>query len=303
MVRKVATVASWTAALAVSVVVAFAQAPSARPSFEVASIKLASPFLQAIRDGSLIGMKIDPGYVRIGHMDLGKLIVTAYGVRRDQIVGPDWLVEPAAPDQLNMFDIEGKLPAGATESQVPLMLQSLLEERFKLIVHKGSRETEGYALVVGKGGLKFSSKQAARTPEGWHDDSLRVSEGAGGVTVHQGASTITRLPGHMRIETSTIAGLVDFLRTQFQVPIIDKTGLSGDFDIKMDVETLRAGDAVVNKDLSDAERLKATIADATQRLQEGCLAAVKMLGLELEHQKISLDTIVVEHVEKTPTQN
>jgi len=249
-----------------------------------------------------MGIKMDPGYVRIGQMTLVKLITTAYGVGRDQLVGPDWLLEPDG--STGAFDIDAKLPTGSTASQVPLMLQSLLEERFKLTVRKGSRESEGYTLVVGKGGPRFSSKKASGAPGSSRDDSLTVSEGKapGEFTIRQGASTETTIPGRLiRLETSTIGGLVDFLKRRSDLPVIDKTGLSGDFDIRMDVSLVRIDSAAI--DGSDAPPLAATVAAATEAVRAACFAAVKTLGLELKLQKFSRETIIVEHIEKAPTEN
>ena len=149
---------SFITILTMTAIAVSAQTPAATPAFEVASIRTAKPFGQAVADGSLIGMVIDPDRVRMGQMPLSTLIVTAYNIKRYQLIGPDWLLDPATPEDLRMFDIEAKLPAGATADQVPLMLQALLTDRFKLTIRKGSREMDTYALVVGKDGVKFKKK-------------------------------------------------------------------------------------------------------------------------------------------------
>jgi uncharacterized protein (TIGR03435 family) len=295
-------------ALAAIAIGGSAQVPPARPVFDVASIKLATPLQQAIADGSLMGMKMDPSYVHVGHYDLAKLIMTAYGVRRDQIIGPDWLLALPAFDKPSTFDIDAKLPAGATESQVPLMLQALLEERFKLAVHKGSRESEGYALVVGKGGLKFSGKNTTGPAEALRDESVHASEGRGEITVRLGQSTVTTIPGRLiRVETSTIAGLVEFLRLRLAIPVIDKTGLEGDFNIRMDVELAPPVDTAAGASAADAGAPGAAalrrVTAASSAVKESIVLATKKLGLDLERQQIPLETIIVDHVEKTPTEN
>jgi uncharacterized protein (TIGR03435 family) len=249
-----------------------------------------------------MGVKFDPGYVRFGHMPLAKLIMTAYGVRRDQLVGPDWLLEP---DMASSFDIDAKLPPGSAPDQMPLMLQSLLEERFKLAVRKGSQGSDAYALVVGAGGPRFSSKEASVTPQGWRDDSVSASDVPGASTLRLGATTVTTLPGRMiRVDTTTMAGLVDFLHMHFDLPVIDKTGLGGNFDIRMDVELLPSTSAPLDaSDVPAAGRVAAVGTAAAERVRASCLAALQKLGLKLERQKIPVETIVIEHVEKTPTEN
>jgi uncharacterized protein (TIGR03435 family) len=130
------------AATAIAAIGASGQIPStATPAFEVASIRPGKPFTQ----DSFIGIAIDPDRVRIGKMPLFKLIQTAYNIKPYQLEGPDWLLDPATPDDFKIFDIEAKLPAGATADQVPLMLQALLRDRFKLTIRRGSREVDTYA--------------------------------------------------------------------------------------------------------------------------------------------------------------
>src|ERR1700761_4640437 len=128
--------------------IAFAQ--TAAPSFEVATIKPAPPLDPAkIAAGKLhIGMKIDAGRVDIGFMSIADLIRTAYEVKSYQVSGPDWM-------NTERFEILAKIPEGGAKEQVPGMLKTLLQERFKLAVHKESKDHSVYALVVGKGGSKL----------------------------------------------------------------------------------------------------------------------------------------------------
>src|SRR5207248_791060 len=71
-----------------------------------------------------------------------------YGMKPYQITGPDWMAT-------TRFDITAKIPAGASKDDVNKMLQSLLEDRFKLTSHKTTAEHPVLALVVGKGGSKL----------------------------------------------------------------------------------------------------------------------------------------------------
>ena len=100
-----------------------------------------------------------------------------------------------------------------------------------------------------------------------------------------------------RVETSTIAGLVDYLSPQGRLPapVIDKTGLKGDYDIKMEI--LARG--LPPREPGAPLDLNAIIEAARSRL----FAAVEKLGLKLERQKNQVATIIVEHVERTPTEN
>lgn len=270
-------------------------AATAAPAFEVVAIRPAKPLLQAITDGSLIGIAIDGDRVRIGQMDLTMLILTAYKIKKYQLVDPGRMLERSS-----VFDIEAKLPAGATADQVPLMLQALLAERFKLTIRKGSRAIDTYALVVGKGGVKFSKQESPNDSNDPFTSQSRVISGAegknGAMTLSPGAYKVTILPGvGTRVETSTIAGLVDYLSQPMQVPVIDKTGLTGDFAIKVEVSVAGVPPGEPGAAL-DLDALK-------EASRSGLVTAVEKLGLKLEQKKNSVETIIVEHVERTPSEN
>src|SRR5579884_1799309 len=121
--------------------------------FEVASIKEVAPLDgQAIMSGRLPGVSVDNALVRFSNKSVMELIWWAYRVSRNRIVeGPVWLSASETP----RFDIVAKIPEGATKEQVPEMLQTLLAQRFKLVVHREKREAPAYALLVGRGGPRL----------------------------------------------------------------------------------------------------------------------------------------------------
>ncbi|SPE39658.1 hypothetical protein SBA3_3340001 [Candidatus Sulfopaludibacter sp. SbA3] len=85
-------------------------------------------------------------------------MVDAYSVKRSQISGgPSWL-------DSERFDIVAKVPEGATKEQVKVMLQNLLAERFKLTLHRETKEQPMYALVVGSKGPKLKDSTVTDTP-------------------------------------------------------------------------------------------------------------------------------------------
>ncbi|MGH9648534.1 MAG: TIGR03435 family protein, partial [Bryobacteraceae bacterium] len=121
--------------------------PPTGPGFEVASVKPSAP-LQAGSTSPHVGIKIDGSRVDIGNWSIKQLIVKAYGLDFYQLVAPDW-AESAR------FDVLAKIPDGATQAQVPQMLQQLLLERFRLAVHTETKDLSGFTLVVAKGGPKM----------------------------------------------------------------------------------------------------------------------------------------------------
>ena len=84
-----------------------------------------------------------------------------------QLVGPKWMTEPTTdPNAVMGYEIVAKAPDSVKKYQLPLMLQKLLEDRFKLQVHREQRATQVYSLEVGKGGQKLAKAvpNANRTP-------------------------------------------------------------------------------------------------------------------------------------------
>src|SRR5438105_944023 len=123
---------------------AAALAQTVRPEFEVASIRPSAPFTAEVK----VGVHIDGAQVKFTYLSLKDLIQSAYTLKNYQVVAPDFVGS-------DRFDIAAKLPAGATREQVPLMLQSMLEDRFKMKFHRDSKEFPVYSLLVAKSGSKL----------------------------------------------------------------------------------------------------------------------------------------------------
>jgi uncharacterized protein (TIGR03435 family) len=99
-------------------------ATAAQPKFEEASVKRTKQCaIQNMADPGMIAFHGDP---------LKVVLMEAFTVKIDQIVGPSWL-------DSDCFAIDAKIPQGATKDQLPAMLQALLVERFKLVAHKESK--------------------------------------------------------------------------------------------------------------------------------------------------------------------
>ena len=113
---------------------------AATPAFEVASIKPAQPVspMEIMHGNVLVGMKIDGARVEIASLTLMDLIRIAYEVKPYQMT---------ASEQVKggeRWDIQAKLPEGSRPSQIPAMLQALLAERFKIAVHRETKEHPAY---------------------------------------------------------------------------------------------------------------------------------------------------------------
>jgi uncharacterized protein (TIGR03435 family) len=282
--------------------------------FDVATVKPSSEqqFMDAIRTGQRprTGITVDKGRAEFAYQPLIALIEFAYSVPASELVGPEML-------KTERFDIVAKLPAGATDEQAPQMLQALLAARFGLIVHREKKEVQIYALVVGKNGLNPKKIKPATTeeiaPEPQPGDvtqstpfgkmTRRDVPGKGMVAFIPGMGTLNvSAPGGgvaERIEMSnlTTSRFVQLLSSDGDRVVVDKTNLKGSyeasFDISMDGQPQPQGPGG-----GDGGTAVASAPRINPMLQ-----AVEQMGLKMEPQKDQVEMIVVDHIEKVPTDN
>jgi uncharacterized protein (TIGR03435 family) len=245
--------------------IAFAQEP-ARPSFDVASVKPGDPNTRQFGIGMQPG-----GKFTAANASLQRLIGFAYDVRNHQISGgPKWLDSAT-------FNIDAKAgsatpippgPLGAPKMR--LLVQSLLADRFKLALHRETRDEQVYELVLGKGGSKL--KEATDTAKG-RQQGLQMGRGQ-----------FTGMASPMLL-------LVNQLSGQLGRSVIDKTGLTGkyDFTLKWTPDPGALGgppdgpDATPPSDLSGP-----SIFTAVQ----------EQLGLRLQSARGSVEVLVIDGAEK-----
>jgi uncharacterized protein (TIGR03435 family) len=314
----------------------FAQTPPAAtpaPAFEVASIKPAPPIDPAkIVAGTLhVGMSIDAARVDIGSLSLAELIRIAYRVKPYQVSGPDWMSS-------QRFDVMAKMPEGASKDQVPEMLQGLLAERFKLIMHRDSKDHPVYALVVGKNGpkLKEAAVDAGAPPPaatdaapskpalviGSGENQVRVkpnSDGKGATVAGGPFGQMKMSMGeagmmHMEFAKLSMQGLADLLTRFTDRPVVDMTELKGNYQVGLDLsmEEMRTvamaaasqmGIALPMGGRGGGEGMRSPADAASTPSGGSMMTAVQQLGLKLEPRKAPLETVVVDSLEKTPTEN
>ena len=285
------------------------------PAFEVASVKPAAPLdrSQMLSGQMHVGMKVDAARVDIGSMSVAELIRIAYRVKAYQVSGPDWMAS-------ERFDVLAKLPEGASSAQVPEMLQALLAERFKLTVHRESKEHAVYALVVGKNGPKLKeSAPDADAPAATNDANPQVRISGRGentqVTISGGQIGTAHMSmgpnGTMHLEAPRIgmAAFADTLSRFFDRPVVDLTELKGTYQLALDLsmEDLRTAAltmGIMGPGMGAGRGAVRPPADAAS--DPGGLsifAAVQQLGLKLEPRKVAIDFVVIDHLEKAPTEN
>ena len=262
-----------------------------KPAFEVASIKPA----QRMQMGRMrVGMESDGGMIRYTGLSLKECIRTAFRLQRFQVEGPDWLDEAR-------FDFVAKLPEGASEDQVPEMLQTLLEERFKLTFHRGAKEQSVYALVVAKDASKLTPAE------------IKTAAGPGaGAPRRNMMVQVDQEGAHLEAPSATLPALAGILSRFTDRPVVDKTGIEGqyDFDLVFSPDEMRGmrgpggpmrgpggpgGTGAGGGELLPGEA-PATRAGSIQD-------SVKKYGLKLDPRKDEMEVLVVDHIEREPTEN
>ena len=281
-------------------VAALAQTPAARLEFEVASIK---PALPPSSGGQVkVGIQVDGAQVRFVYTSVKDLMAVAYGVKDYQIIAPDYVAS-------DRYDVSAKLPEGAARSQVAAMLQSLLEDRFKLKLHHDTKEFPVYALIVGKNGLKI--KETPPDPETDNPDpakatvNVAASGGPSGVAVNLGnGSYFSMANNKIECKKMSMANLATMFSRFVDRPIVDLTGLKGNYDLALDFtpEDFRA------MHLRSAISAGVQLPPELRQMAEGAsndslFVGMQSLGLKLEQRKAPLDVLVVDHSEKTPVGN
>jgi uncharacterized protein (TIGR03435 family) len=310
----------------------YAQTPAPHAlAFEVASIKAAGPLdPAAIQSGKMrMGMKIDGARVDIGSFSLRDLIRTAYEVKDYQISGPDWLGGVMSAQR---FNIQATIPEAATKEQVPQMLQVLLADRFKLVVHRENKDHSVYALVVGKNGVKLQAADPDPVPDpkaeptleppaepkkgemvmGQGTSQVRVSgdmQRGKGVTVKggpMGQMHMSMVDGrmHMEADKMDMPTLAEFATRFVDRPVVDMTELKGNYKVTLDLSM----DDI--KNVARAAGMGAMMGEAGKPSTEASdpsgssiFTSIQQMGLKLEARKAPLPIIVVDHLEKTPTEN
>ncbi len=215
----------------------FGQAPVARPEFDVASIKPSAPDefdrggARTHIDGSQVGFKF---------LSLSTYISYAYRVKNYEISGPDWMASAR-------FDITAKLPAGGSARDLSAMLQTLLEDRFQLKLHRESKELPVYGMVIEKEGLKMQESPpdapAAAQNEARHGFNSAAVPTAGGVTVDLGSGGYYTFAGDkLEGRKMRVSSIVNVLSAFMDRPVVDLTNLQGkyDFVLELSPEDFRA---------------------------------------------------------------
>jgi len=238
---------------------------AAPPAFDVADVHVSPHTTNPNMSG---------GFLRAGRYEIHRatmvdLVRTAYGVDFDKVLGgPTWL-------ETDRFDVIAKAPASTPPDTVKLMLQNLLADRFKLVVHKDSKPMPVFVLSLGKGKHKLKESEGPGAP-----GCMPVQQPP------QPGTVPLQIAACHNMSTEILAqNLRGMANAYINNPVVDQTGLKGafDFEIRWTARAL----------LSQAGADGISIFDAVDR----------QLGLKLEPQKIAMPVIIVDSVNQKPSAN
>jgi uncharacterized protein (TIGR03435 family) len=274
--------------------------PDAHPAFEVASIKRGA---SAAGPMGPMGVSYKPGGRMIAtNAPLRLLIQFAYAphdspyqghslpLRASQVVGgPAWIDSEG-------YNIEAKPQANTDQKRSWLMLQTLLADRFRLTLHRETRELPVYDLSAKKSGLKLPAPKevnCASFPPGTTPRSIPGSVDCGYAPLLL-SSTRLQMDGRKLHMADLIRGLAMTLGQ----PVLDKTGFTGEFDLNLNY----TDDALVKSPGSAAPDDPGGNRFPTEPNLSIVFAAMDQLGLKLEPAKGRVEVLVVDHAER-PTAN
>ncbi len=249
--------------------------------YEVASIK------PDLSDHTSAGMTNTPDGLIVTNFPLAALIENAYGIQKYQLSGaPDWL-------NSETYDVDAKMDAATADALKKLsrkdqnlarhqMLQALLIDRLKLTIHRETKQGPVYLLVIGKNGSKLQeAKPGAAYPNGLGPGLM--------------SSSSNWLTETMTFQAMPISGLARSLESRLGRHIVDKTGLTGNYDFTLKFSTDRAQPQSAPGESSSTPSPPSQLDPNAPFL---LTAIQQQLGLKLEPGKGPVEVIVIDHIER-----
>jgi len=220
--------------------------------FEVASIRM-------IQDKDVVPLSDSPisppgtGIFTMREVTLALAIAWSFGLDQDRLSGgPDWL-----DHQCYAISAKAEGDVALSYEQIRPLMQQLLQERFHLTYHRETQDRKGYALVLAKGGPKLTPAK-------------------------DGASYGYIFSDRIQMPNISLQGLASTVGSVLRQPVIDQTGVKGNYEIKLQYAPMDATDS---------------------SLPSIFTALDEQLGLKLVSQKVQVEIFVIDHVDKTPTEN
>jgi uncharacterized protein (TIGR03435 family) len=201
----------------------------------------------------------------------GQVVMTNLSLRRlierAYNVKPFQVISPEWTEGVR-FDLTAKYPENTKRADRPAMLRNLLEERFKLITHGEQKELPGYALMVAKSGLKLKPAEAGADA---------------GTSSNSSNNSVT-----LKVTSIPMSDLADYLARRVGSAVVDKTGVEGKYSFELHWTLDDSGGGPSDGGAAEFAAVQ---------------EAIGSIGLHLQAQKVPVQMVVVDHVERVPTEN
>jgi uncharacterized protein (TIGR03435 family) len=261
----------------------------ALPAWDVSTVKPSSP------DERGLMIQFTPDGIKIKNVPLWFIVREAFGLENDRLVGgPGW-------SRTSSFDIEGKVaPEDAPKlkamkiDEKRQMVVTLLEERFGMKFHHETRDLPMYELVVARGGVKMQASKPTNP-----DDPPSPPPAPGQLPKLGRHSLMMNGRGHIESTGTDMSSLARVLSGQLGRTVVDKTGLTGDFDYKLDWTPDEMAPAMTksgNPTPGDNPPSQDAVGPSLFTALE------EQLGLKLDSTKGPSDVIVIDELDQ-PTAN
>jgi uncharacterized protein (TIGR03435 family) len=314
--------------LLIAAAAAFGQAPANKLAFDVASVRPSPPpDMQKMMMDLQAGKKpesvhIDGSRAVFTFMSVKQLIAYAYKMRVYEVTGPDWMLT-------DRFDILARMPDGATKDDAPAMLQTLLKERFNLTAHRQVVDQPVLGLVAAKSGMKLQPASAnaevldetaplkpGESMVDSPDGRVLLRRNKDGSTTYVGPwgsfslkFDVPSLSMHMQSESIDMRGFASMM-TQLGGgegrQVVDMTGLKGKYQAAADFSLMDLTSSLHDQGIDIPTGPPGGGGQGGGASDPGgptVSAALEKLGLKLEKSRANVDRLVVDHVEKSPTEN
>ena len=237
--------------IAAALIVTEAAAPAQRLEFDVASINANHT------DSGGASFSFQNGKVTATNLSLLSLLQRAFDLGASRVVGPNWL-------DAERYDVLAKSQAGTSESDLRAMLQTFLEDRFRLSVRWDKKEMPVYEMVVARDGLKMKPLDPAHLQQ-------EFKPGRGGMSI---------------MGIGPMANLAKSISGYAGRPVIDKTGLEGQYIYQLTFNLLSA----------QSESASDPAPDFFAAIEE-------QLGLKRESKRAPVEILVIDHADRVPIEN
>ncbi len=237
------------------------------------------------------------------------LLMQAYDLKEYQIAGPGWI-------ESSRYQIQAKLPVGVRKAEIGRMLQSLLAERFGLEAHRETRQLAAYELETAKSGPKLKPSSAAGEigkDDGEMHTAPRFIKGADGlpdfapgIDVPRTYSVVQSGPDGVLYRVwgrhETMAQLADRLSAPLDRPVVDATGLEGEYNFTLTFTIESAGGTVTRRGPppDQIESGDSLVLGSGVSIGE---ALEKQLGLRIQQKRLPLTMLVIDRINTKPTEN